>query len=188
MGYCTWGRRLPCRISWPIPWPETLAGGILRRTAQAEGPVNLRNAATLGGLVAGAEPDSELYAALLALDAQVLLSDGETETTIPLADLTAGDVAGKLITGVTIPIANLTSGHARVARTPSDRPIVAAIAVVGDGVERVAVCGVAPRPVLSTATFDPATDFKASAEYRAGHGRSGHGPGVDGGKRRLKWP
>ena len=148
------------------PVAGALAGGILRRTAQAEGPVNLRNAATLGGLVAGAEPDSELYAALLALDTQVILSDGEADTTIPLADLTAADVAGKLITGVTLPMANLTSGHARVARTPGDRPIVAAVAVVGDGVERVAVCGVAPRPVLSTETFDPATDFKASAEYR----------------------
>ncbi len=148
------------------PVAGTLAGGLLRRTAQAEGPVNLRNAATLGGLVAGAEPDSELYAALLALDAQVVLSDGDAETVVALANLSPADVAGKLITGMTIPIANQTSGHARVARTPSDRPIVAAIAVVGDGVERVAVCGVAPRPVLSTATFNPTTDFKASAEYR----------------------
>lgn len=148
------------------PVAGTLAGGLLRRTAQAEGPVNLRNAATLGGLVAGADPDSELYAALLALDAQIVLSDGDTETTVALAQLSSADVMGKLITGVRIPIANLTSGHARVARTPSDRPIVAAIAVVGDGVERVAVCGVASRPVLNTEPFDPATDFKASAEYR----------------------
>lgn len=148
------------------PVAGTLAGGILRRTAQAEGPVNLRNAATLGGLVAGAEMDSELYAALLVLDAQVVLSDGEAETTILLAQLSSADVAGKLITGVRVPIANQTSGHARVARTPSDRPIVAAVAVIGDGVERVALCGVAPRPVLSTDTLDPATDFKGSAEYR----------------------
>jgi len=149
------------------PVAGTLAGGILRRTAQAEGPVNLRNAATVGGLVAGAEKDSELYAALLALDAQVLLSDGEVETAIPLAQLSPGDLAGRLITGVDIPVVNQTSGHARVARTPSDRPIVAAVAVVGDGVERVAVCGASSRPVLSTDAFDPVTDFKASAGYRS---------------------
>jgi CO/xanthine dehydrogenase FAD-binding subunit len=31
----------------------------------------------------------------------------------------------------------------------------------------VAVCGVASRPVLSSETFDPVTDFKGSADYRA---------------------
>lgn len=149
------------------PVAGTLAGGILRRTAQAEGPVNLRNAASVGGAVAAAESDSEFYAALLALDAQVVLNDGETETTVPLAQLSPGDLAGRLITGVEIPVVNQTSGHARVARTPSDRPIVAAVAVVGDGVERIAVCGVASRPVLSTDAFDPVTDFKGSAEYRS---------------------
>lgn len=148
------------------PVAGTLAGGILRRTAQVEGPVNLRNAASVGGLVAGAEKDSELYAALLALDAQILLSDGEVETAIPLAQLSPGDLAGRLITGVDIPVVNQTSGHARVARTPSDRPIVAAVAVIGQGGERVAVCGVASRPVLSTDTFDPPTNFRGSAEYR----------------------
>ena len=52
-----------------------LAGSILPRTARFEGPLNLRNAATVGGLAALAEPDSELYAALLALNASVVAVD-----------------------------------------------------------------------------------------------------------------
>ena len=47
------------------PLSAELAGGILPDTARYEGPLNLRNAATVGGLVALAEPDSETYAALL---------------------------------------------------------------------------------------------------------------------------
>jgi aerobic carbon-monoxide dehydrogenase medium subunit len=148
-----------------------LADGILRRTAQYEGPINLRNAATLGGLVADAVMDSELYAALLALDASIVTSDGESESITTLASRTrpllAGEAGrGSLITEIRIPLTELTSGHARIARTPMDRPIVAAVAVTGDGVERVALCGVAPRPILDGETLAPVSDFKGSAEYR----------------------
>jgi CO/xanthine dehydrogenase FAD-binding subunit len=142
-----------------------VAGGILRRTAHYEGPVNLRNAATVGGVVAGAEMDSEFYAALLALDASVIVSDGEGETVTPLADFVIPS-SHHLITAVTIPIRSLHSGHARIARTPSDRCIVAAVAVIGDGVERVALCGVGDRPVLAGGPFTPPDNWKGSAEYR----------------------
>ena len=53
------------------PTLRELADGLLVRAARGEGPVNLRNAATVGGVVACAEYDSEFYAALLALDASV---------------------------------------------------------------------------------------------------------------------
>ena len=151
-----------------------LAGGILRRTAGYEGPVNLRNAATVGGLIASAEMDSEFYAALLALDASVVSSDGETETVTRLADLVSPRQAGVLwawqgglITEVRIPLVELRGGHARVARTPSDRPIVAAVVASGKGVARVALCGVADLPILYTGQhLAPPPDFKGSTEYR----------------------
>lgn len=147
------------------PLAGALAGGILRRTASYEGPVNLRNLATVGGCVASAEPDSELYAALLALDAQVILRDGDGERTIPLADF-RGPGRG-LILAVRLPLVEgLGSGHARVARTPKDRPIVAAVAVADDQVERVALCGVAPRPILAGEPLEPPDDCNGSAVYR----------------------
>jgi aerobic carbon-monoxide dehydrogenase medium subunit len=140
-----------------------LADGVLRRAGAGEGPLNLRNAATLGGVVASAEYDSEFYAALLALDAGVILHDGAQEHTVQLEDLQS--VAG-LITAILIPASSARGGMARVARTPADRPIVAAAVVrIGDG-ERVALCGVASRPVLSGAALNPPDDYKGSAAYR----------------------
>jgi aerobic carbon-monoxide dehydrogenase medium subunit len=142
---------------------SALAGGLLRRTAAGEGPLNLRNAATIGGVVASAEYDSEFYTALLALDAGVVLHDGEQEHIVQLEDLQS--VAG-LITAILIPAAVGHGGMARVARTPADRPIVAAAVVRTDGGERVALCGVAPRPVLSGVALNPPDDYKGSAAYR----------------------
>lgn len=146
------------------PVAATLAGGLLPRAAVAEGPVNLRNAATVGGLVAAAEADSEFYAALLALDAQVVQYAAGQSTTTPLAELAA--VTG-IITAIRLPLADCRSGLAHVVRTPADRPIVAAVAVCGPDSARVALCGVAARPILAGAPLNPPDDFKGSAAYRS---------------------
>jgi CO/xanthine dehydrogenase FAD-binding subunit len=160
-----------CTLSAVIAHPalSSLADGLLVRAARGEGPLNLRNAATVGGVVACAEHDSEFYAALLALDATVTVRalDG-AEQILPLAGL---DVAGRLVTEVSLPISPLQGASARLARTPSDRPIVAAFAVrepnAQNGSEtRIALCGVAPRPVLQGTPLDPPDDFKGSAAYR----------------------
>lgn len=140
-----------------------LADGILRKAAQGEGPVNLRNAVTVGGIVAVAEYDSEFYTALLALGATVTTQNGEQTQTTPLAQL--GALTG-LMTEVQVPLAEQHGGHARVARTPADRPIVAAVAVSSADGERVALCGVAARPILADAPLDPPANFKGSAAYR----------------------
>ncbi len=133
------------------PVAGSLAGGILRRVARYEGPINLRNCATVGGVIVAAEADSELYAALLALGVEGLWSRG----------------AGvELLNEIRIPIVPLSGGHARIARTPMDRPIVAAVAVAAEGVERVVLCGVADRPILDGEALNPISDFKGSAEYR----------------------
>lgn len=138
-----------------------LAGGLLVRAARGEGPPNLRNAMTVGGVVAGAQTDSELYAALLALGASVIVTGRD-------APVLLADFAGSegLITEILIPLDDLRSGLARVARTPSDRPIVAAVAVSGASGTRVALCGVGDRPILDGAPFAPYADFKGSADYR----------------------
>ena len=140
-----------------------LAGGLLVQAAQGEGPVNLRNQATVGGVVVAAEPDSEFYAALLALAARVVTTSAAGETVTPLADLGAVD---GLVTAVMLPEAVEAGAIARVARTPADRPIVAAVAVRHGAAERVALCGVAAKPVLRGAPLDPPDDYKGSAAYR----------------------
>ena len=161
----------------------SLAGNILLRTARYEGPLNLRNAATVGGLVALAEPDSELYAALLALDAAVVTTNSEgVETIRSLHALTALSPqwarTSELITEIRLPLAASEGGHARIARTPMDRCIVAAVAVDApkgvssqhsatqqDGV-RVALCGLGARPLLAGGALAPPDSFKGSADYR----------------------
>jgi CO/xanthine dehydrogenase FAD-binding subunit len=145
------------------PIGGALADGLLRLAAHGEGPLNLRNAATIGGVVALAETDSEVYAALLALGATVTMHDGTRPATVPLADLTT---INGLITEVQLPVTEARGALARVARTPSDRPIVAAVAVRVAGIDRVALCGVAARPVLIGAELNPPDDYRGSAEYR----------------------
>jgi CO/xanthine dehydrogenase FAD-binding subunit len=138
-----------------------LCDGLLVRAAWGEGPVNLRNAATVGGVVATAETDSEFYAALLALGATVRVAGSPVLT--PLEGL--GSLSGLLVE-VQIPLRSGRCGIARVSRTPADRPIVAAIAVVGDGWQRVAFCGLSTRPQLDGAVVEPWSDFRGSAAYR----------------------
>ena len=145
------------------PATRELAGGLLSRAARGEGPINLRNQATVGGVIATAAYDSELYAALLALEAEVVIHGRGGDVRRPLADL--GPIDG-IITDVRVPRRNGRSGLARVARTPSDRPIVAAVTVLDDAGARTALCGVAARPVLDGTPLDPPDDVRGSAEYR----------------------
>lgn len=169
------------------PICASLAAGILPVTARFEGPLNLRNAATVGGLVALAEPDSELFAALLALNASVVSVDtGRAESHTRLEDFTPSTLrapqAPRLITEIRLPLRQAAAGHARIARTPMDRCIVAAVVVTAgeknssragsasaqdNGASpRTALCGLGPRPLLTDRPLLPAGDFRGSAEYR----------------------
>jgi CO/xanthine dehydrogenase FAD-binding subunit len=102
------------------------------------------------------------------LNTMVVTHSGETSSLAPLSQSDGRGAGGEglLITEIHIPRAALTGGHARIARTPMDRPIVAAVAVIGDGVERVVLCGVADRPILDGDGINPISDFKGSADYR----------------------
>ena len=167
------------------PLCATLAGGILPETARFEGPQNLRNAATVGGLIALAEPDSELFAALLALRASVVAVDRDgVESHRQLDDFAVSKRQSSqdplLITEIQLPLRQAAGGHARIARTPMDRCIVAAVVVTeangelsqggraaeGDGSARTALCGVGPHPLLGDSPLVPKGDYKGSAEYR----------------------
>ena len=169
------------------PLSATLAGGILSETARFEGPHNLRNAATAGGLIALAEPDSELFAALLALNTAIVTVDRDgVESCRQLEDfaLSLPGLAERpiLITEIRLPLGPAACGHARIARTPMDRCIVAAVVVAavngqpsqsgpataeGDNATRTALCGVGPRPRLAGGPLVPKGDYKGSAEYRS---------------------
>jgi len=175
------------------PAISAFAYGVLAEAARRSANRNIRSAATIGGTVATADPQDELYLILLTLDARVtrVTLAGEAEfslTTLP---------PGGLITRITLPALAEGTGVAmsRVARTPSDRPIVAAAARMSldNGVVRdvrLSLLSVADRPmplaeVKATLTgraidavaieeaasivpslVSPPADFRGSTEYR----------------------
>ncbi len=114
-----------------------------------EAPLNIRNMATLGGMLVAASGHSPLATALLACDCELLLQPGEQR--LALGDwlpVRSGASAGSLIVEVRIPT-NVSLAYAAVARTPADFPIVcAAAAGWPSGRRRVTLGGYGPAPRL----------------------------------------
>ncbi len=149
------------------------APALLRQAAHREGPNTFRNQATIGGVIAGADPESELLAALLVLEAEVTVQTLAGSRTLALSaflpDVRAA-LAGGIITAISLATAGVTASD-RVARTPADKPIVAAVArKTPEGRILLALCGIASSPILVTpdqlASLDPPADFRGSSEYR----------------------
>ena len=73
------------------------------------GNVRIRNAATMGGLLAEADYASDPPAVLVSVDATVLISDGRQTREVPMAEFvedffTTGLGDDEIVTGVTIPV------------------------------------------------------------------------------------
>lgn len=144
---------------------------LLRDAARREAPSTIRNAATVGGTVAAADPDSGLLAALLVLEAEVEITASSGVTTMQASELVVdrSALSGALITAVSCAEGGVTS-WAATGRTPADTPIVAAYGRSVGEVTLVALTGVAATPVLVDPgrldALDPPGDFRGSAEYR----------------------
>jgi len=151
------------------------APALLRNSAHREGPNTLRNAATIGGTLCTPHRDSELLAALLVYDAEVHIQSANGSKTMELTnflrDVRAGLNGSGILTAVSLKTVGKTAGT-RVARTPGDRPIVAALARRPDNDNiRLALCGVDTVPVLVDpnnvkAAINPPNNFRGSREYR----------------------
>jgi carbon-monoxide dehydrogenase medium subunit len=139
------------------PELQTFSSGVLVTTARAVAARNIRNAATIGGTVAGADGGDPLLVTLLALDAQLTVFAPEARQ-IPIAGFLAyrGRLLddGALIKEIRLPLllGPLGAAYSAVGRTPSDRPIVCAVArmELASGTAsnvRLALGGVAPVPV-----------------------------------------
>jgi len=160
------------RIFHPITTQAISPLALLRQTALLEGPNTMRHAATIGGVIVTGDNESELLAAMLVCAAEVTIQKPAGSQTMPLANLLAAPVvhlAGGLITSISLHL-NGQAAHDRVARTPKDRPIVAAVARHDGANHWLALCGVAPTPILLTLdqldNLTPPSDFRGSADYR----------------------
>ncbi len=150
-----------------------LVPDVLRSLARLEAPSTIRNAATVGGTIGGGDPDSPLLTGLLAYGAIVGVARVGSKARHPLDAVLddRGLIEGGIITDVTIPLVERAGAHG-TGRTPMDSPIVMAVACrEAGGTVRVAVSGVATRPVLvdpeQLARLDPRGDFRGSAAFRS---------------------
>jgi len=149
---------------------HTEVAPLIREMARREGPNTMRHAGTIGGLVVQADRESELYAALLVHRASVRIQTLAGEKVVNLDTLSPKILTGGLITAITLAPGGQFA-HERVARTPADKPIVAAVGRKDQaGVIKVAYCGVAERPGLyeqdQLQELEPPDDFRGSSAYR----------------------
>ena len=133
---------------------------LLRDLALREAPNTIRNAATIGGTVATADPESGLLSGLLAHAATLRIASATGTEDVVLTDFLGGGhpLGGK-------------GAFEATARTPADIPIVLAVGHRSDkGVLRMAAAGVAAHPVVidldRITDLDPPDDFRGSADYR----------------------
>jgi len=146
---------------------------LLRDLARREGPNTFRNAGTVGGAVAAATGESEFVAGLLVCDAAVTIQKASGVQIMPLAEFLQNRqtaLVGGIITLITAAKPAAAAAD-RVARTPQDQPIVAAVAAkTAAGECRLALCGVAATPVLADPekleALNPPGDFRGSSAYR----------------------
>ena len=150
---------------------HTATPHLIVEVAKREGPNTLRNASTIGGTIATADPESELLAGLLVHEAVVTMMGPDGEAELPIADLLAdcSVLSGTIITSVSIALEG-QGASARTGRTPADTSIVAAVARRGPTGLLLALTGVATTPTLvdpaDLQSLDPPPDFRGSAEYR----------------------
>jgi len=150
---------------------------VLTELARREAPNTIRNAATIGGTIGVADPESQLLVGLVAFGATVTLARSGSTTEHALVDLLGQSqlLDGAIITSVRVPVGGAAAAD-RTARTPMDQPIVTAVAHRAiDGTVTLAMSGVAAGPVVvdpgDIEELDPPPDFRGSAEYRAHLGR-----------------
>lgn len=149
----------------------------LQQAIRQESALNLRNMATVAGSLAACDGRSPFATMMLALDVKLTVISTETSN-FNLVEYWALRPAG-LITRIEIPL-NAASAYEQVARTPADRPIVAAgLSQWKSGRTRLALGGYGKTPILAMDgtesegleaaarnTFHESADQWASAEYR----------------------
>ncbi len=141
----------------------------VRELARREAPSTLRTLATVGGLVASGDADSELLASFLVMNATVTTIALDGRRTTPLATLFAAGVSeGEIIVSINVD-PSVTVLSARTVRTGMDRAIVAVVgARSGDGSITLAATGAAGTPVIFSdpAELKPPSDFRGTNQYR----------------------
>ncbi len=146
---------------------------VLADLAHREVPTILANAATIGGTIGSADPESQVLTGLLAFGATVTVARVGIVTEFALEQILdePGLIEAGIITEVVVPVGGRAAAE-RTGRTPMDTPIVLAVAHRAiDGHVRLAMAGVAARPVVvdpdHIPDLEPPGDFRGSSAYRS---------------------
>ena len=163
---------------------ETQLPSALIESIKHQETYNRRQVATLAGTVIAADGRSPITAVLMALDTELeMVGKNKDLEKIRLGDflpLRDEKLKGKLVTRIIIPSQTQVAYHYS-ARSPADRPIVAAVVSQWpSGRTRVVMAGFGDQPVLvldgpdadgaesaARDAYSKAGDQWASAEYRA---------------------
>lgn len=164
---------------------RNVANGVIAEAAALAAPRTLRNLATLAGAIDGvADGPPELMLTLLALDAVATVQAAAGQQVAPLRDYSSA--GGGVLVEVAVDVGvDASAALMRVARSPLDQAIVAAVGAVAGQTARVAVAGASPLPFVVEATVDdapaavidrlgaavtsqatPIADYRGSADYR----------------------
>ncbi len=162
--------------------------GLLSTVAAHVGDPQVRHRGTIGGSLVHADPAADLPAAVLALDADLVIQGPSGRRLIPAANFFSGyfttDLAeDEMLTEIRIPATGRERhAYSKFVRRAGDWAIVA-VAVAGT---RIALAGMGPTPVrasaaedalatggdaaaaaeLADAGTDPAADMHAEKDYR----------------------
>ena len=104
---------------------------------------NVRNQATLGGEVCARQDEAVLVPVLLALDAKVLLADGQTSE----LESFLGGARDALIVALLLPDPARPCATRKIARSAGGLTVLSAAVALSENGQCIAVEGVVPRPV-----------------------------------------
>jgi 2-furoyl-CoA dehydrogenase FAD binding subunit len=170
-----------------LAWPDLAARQpLLAQALPWVGHAQTRARGTVCGSIALADPSAELPLCLLALDGEVILSSKAGRRSVAADDFFTGLMStarndDELIEAVSFPCARAGEGFAfrEFARRHGDFAIVACAAVATEKGARLAVGGVADRPIVRelndvsedalrdyAAELDARDDLHATADYR----------------------
>ena len=141
-------------LSRMLTWDEI---PLLQKAAHNVGGWAIRNMATVGGNLFAPPPSGDFAVALLALDAQVVLTSAAGQRVVPLNDFYTGFMTtvvqpGELVSEIRVPVPAGKTAYLKFARRETNTPAIVTVAahITLDGQRvsdaRLALNGVGPHP------------------------------------------
>ena len=163
---------------------------LLAETASHIGDVQVRNRGTIGGSVAHADPSADYPAALLALDARVVLKGAKSERSVAIADFLADTftttlASGEIIRAIVVPLESSGTGtsYQKLAQAASGFAIVGVAARIRKSggkivMARIGVTGLSNRAFRATEA-EQALEGKTGSATEIQNAAARVGSGVD---------